>query len=851
MRAFHSAFATCVSILVNSWRAAPALLLWVLPLGAQMVSGRVRDESTGSALATVFVALYDTAGARVAAGLTSGDGRYSLHAPTPGSYLLKAELIGYDEYQSPAPLDVGTAEATEHDVVLSLSAIPLTGIEVEGKSRCEVRPAEGVRTAQVWSEARKALQLAAWTESAKLVRYRLTNYRTVVDARTERVVDEERSTSAGYSAGSPYQSLDPDDLVRDGYVRAAEGGGWLYYAPDAEVLLSDAFLDGHCFQLVEHETDGTLLGLAFRPVSRGRTSDIQGVLWLNRTNSRLERMEFSYTRLPFPVESEQIGGDATFERLPEGPWIIRSWEIRAPEVALDRMGRVGRVGSGAAQDRYRVVRIDETGGVVEQVLMAPGLGVVPDAAPTSGTISGIVLEPTGSAGVADARVVVVGVPDTITTGPDGRFRVDGLRPGLYRLRVEPPGWDAPWSPPTTTDVTVAGGSVHESEIHLSSPGAVVEEWCGATPQHLGVLFGRVLHPETGAPLPQVDVVVTWNRITAPGRTSEWEALSGTSDPNGWYRICGVPSDEALRVRAVPANSAPDRTARALWRPDARLPRDARELSLGEELRARIDLRPADVGSAAGPIVVTATARAVDERSRGGLVGASVTLLTLGDTVIDEALTGANGFFSVSAAPGEYRVRVKLGGYQAGGRDVTLEPGVDTLPAFVLQSSAMAIEGLTVEADRSARVMEDIPASARPFQLLSGRRLAELERVGASFTSAVARMGAGVWATNVWSNEIKRSLPCIQSSRTGIPSIRGGGSRCQMVAIILDGVDTGLSGLEAQLWLQSVSLSQFESISFLSGLDAQTRYGMHAGSQGALILWTRGRGPHLSKERGGG
>ena len=71
------------------------------------------------------------------------------------------------------------------------------------------------------------------------------------------------------------------------------------------ILIVDLFVSDKTRGATYILTQATLLGLAFRPVSRGRTSDIQGVLWLNRTNSRLERMEFSYTRLPFPVESER------------------------------------------------------------------------------------------------------------------------------------------------------------------------------------------------------------------------------------------------------------------------------------------------------------------------------------------------------------------------------------------------------------------------------------------------------------------------------------------------------------------------------------------------------------------
>jgi hypothetical protein len=34
-------------------------------------------------------------------------------------------------------------------------------------------------------------------------------------------------------------------------------------------------------------------------------------------------------------------------------------------------------------------------------------------------------------------------------------------------------------------------------------------------------------------------------------------------------------------------------------------------------------------------------------------------------------------------------------------------------------------------------------------------------------------------------------------------------------------------------------------------EAGTLFGMEAGANGALVLWTRGRGPHRSPQRNGG
>lgn len=73
----------------------------------------------------------------------------------------------------------------------------------------------------------------------------------------------------------------------------------------------------------------------------------------------------------------------------------------------------------------------------------------------------------------------------------------------------------------------------------------------------------------------------------------------------------------------------------------------------------------------------------------------------------------------------------------------------------------------------------------------------------------------------------------------------------MVAIVVDGVNTGLRDRAAMLYLRSLDLLQFESIQYLSPMEAGFRYGLDAGERGALVLWTRGFGPFASEAREGG
>jgi hypothetical protein len=167
----------------------------------------------------------------------------------------------------------------------------------------------------------------------------------------------------------------------------------------------------------------------------------------------------------------------------------------------------------------------------------------------------------------------------------------------------------------------------------------------------------------------------------------------------------------------------------------------------------------------------------------------------------------------------------------------------TLPAFVLEVSAIPMDTLQVETSRGGVRQPGVVGFGRPSHLISGERMATLEKSGTSFLSAARGLGAGLRFRSVKVGE--RSYTCIESSR------RTSGRGCRMVAIILNGVDTGLTGDAALRYVEHLNVFDLESMEYYTPVDAGFRFGMRASALGALVLWTRGRGPHVSKARGGG
>ena len=154
-----------------------------------------------------------------------------------------------------------------------------------------------------------------------------------------RVLEEERTYDRRFTS-RPFVAADPEQLAERGFVETPTFGTWRYYAPDADVLLSDAFLDTHCFRLQRTErNDEQLIGLAFEPIPGRRVPEVKGVLWLDQSTARLRSIEFGYVNLHSEVRGQYGGGKVILAELPNGTWIVREWEIRMPSFVVEQDSR--------------------------------------------------------------------------------------------------------------------------------------------------------------------------------------------------------------------------------------------------------------------------------------------------------------------------------------------------------------------------------------------------------------------------------------------------------------------------------------------------------------------------------
>ena len=441
-----------------TWRfAALALVagLWAPSAGAQTVQGSLLRADSTPASGVIVVAVRAGPDSVLSRTITNGNGRFTMTV-TPGSVVLRALRIGHRPFVL-AELTLAAGARRDVRAVLPNDPIVLSAVTTEASSSCRQTGAAGANVAAVFEEARKALLASTLKSGDGDPLARLSVY--------------EQARSVGNRAGSPpklefqegvtvkpFQSLKPDSLAKVGFMQQDLTSN-LYWAPDADVLLSETFASTHCLGLAEGKGVRLgMIGLTFRPAQfRRGFVDVSGTLWLDRATNELRTMEYRYEGLPITMQRAEPGGEVEFTRLPDGIWFVSKWEIRMPRTTLPpgpprlvgtwvkggevwwiRRGRDLLYTNGreepkpaaleAARRAARAVA-DSTPSVVT---CAP---TRPDA--PAGTVFGAVTDERG-APLADAVVTVEWQGSYATTGRQLSWQMQGLstitaRDGTYSL----------------------------------------------------------------------------------------------------------------------------------------------------------------------------------------------------------------------------------------------------------------------------------------------------------------------------------------------------------------------------------------------------------------------------------
>jgi len=371
------------------------------PLAAQSVRGTLMRPDSTPAVGVIVVASRGARDSVLARTMTNGTGRYAMDMAA-GAVRLRALRIGHRPVVI-GEFNLAARETREMRTVLPDDPIVLQAVTTQATSVCRQKGAVGANVATVFEEARKALLSTMLTSSDGNPRARLSEHAQVRSLGARDLAPLQREFKEGESL-KPFQSLPPDSLAKVGYMQR-DPVGKTYWAPDADVLLSEAFAASHCLGLVEGTgEEAGWIGLTFRPQDgRPRFVDVSGTLWLDYATNELRRLDFRYEGLPVDERRLATGGRVEFTRLTSGTWFVSRWEIRmpfsAPPLGSTRRAMV-LVKGGEVWRMRRGEALLFTNGLEEPV-------ATPDAASTKAAVE---------VDVAAARAACAPTPDDAAAG---------------------------------------------------------------------------------------------------------------------------------------------------------------------------------------------------------------------------------------------------------------------------------------------------------------------------------------------------------------------------------------------------------------------------------------------------
>ena len=195
---------------------------------------------------------------------------------------------------------------------------------------------------------------------------------------------------------------------------------------------------------------------------------------------------------------------------------------------------------------------------VHAAALAGGIAfaVSPSPASAQGTIEGSVYDSlVTSAPARGATVYLVGTTLTTTADARGRFTITSVAAGEYTITFSFPPLDSAGFQAPQLPVRVADRERVRIALVTPSGTTVVASNCrGPRSEATGLLLGTVRDADTGAPLPGASVVSRWFEMSFGTGGLRHDTLQAVaqSDAAGVYRLCGLPSDIPVFVRAIVA-----------------------------------------------------------------------------------------------------------------------------------------------------------------------------------------------------------------------------------------------------------------------------------------------------------
>lgn len=536
---------------VSPWFWLLGLMGTLVPgaLGAQVLEVRAFDQGTRNPSASAIISLLDSTGAILTRGLTDQLGRVVLQVPRSGEYRVQGDRIGYTTTVSdPIRLQVPGPPFVLR-LALGVTRVSLPDVVVRGNQvACGVDGVAGAGLAEAWSEARKTLTVTTLTTDLVRPTIEIRTFERELDLKDR--VTSERTIQVRQTTGPPFATVEPRKLWVEGFAEPA-GDDIVYYAPDANLLLTEEFLRYHCFRLVRGSREHRgLLGLGFEPLPDRDVPDVKGTLWIDPKEGALRELAYDYVNLERDFGQAAASGMLSFAGVPGVGWIVERWHIRSPRFRAQHLRGID--GSGG-RSRMDIAGYFETGGEARVLERVVGPAV----------LAGVVWDSLEGGPLVGARVALSGGTPSTLTDDEGRYRLEIMQDGDVTFGADHPrltlfGIRGPES------VRVVRGSEVRVDIGVPSLARAVALLCPSAPSRSDstmVIAGVVQHAD-GQPAVDVDVFVRWERgeLVRQGNNplvqTQASRMETGSDEEGRFQICHIPYGAQVEVRIADKDAPP-------------------------------------------------------------------------------------------------------------------------------------------------------------------------------------------------------------------------------------------------------------------------------------------------------
>jgi Carboxypeptidase regulatory-like domain len=455
----------------------------------------------------------------------------------------------------------------------------------------------------------------------------------------------------------------------------------------------------------------------------------------------------------------------------------------------------------------------------------PTIKQVAPPALTTGYLQGVAEDSIHGGPLSQALIQLEGTDRAAVTDSLGRFLVDSIKPGSYKILVDHPILDTLGITLSTQPVTIQVGEVTRFVVAIPSPEFLASRFCTPARRNLGpsVLVGRVKEPDSENAAVGARVSLVWYdpdpaavaglavKVNKAPRVRE-----ATVGPDGTYRLCGLPEKYEGKLMAQRKDGGT--TA------EVAITQEEGVLALRSMSVAPLTVAAGSDTGAAARGVARGAARVlgrVTNKAGAPVAGARVGLMGTGFST----RTKANGEFALDSLPaGTQSIEVRQLGY------------APTQVPVELSSRTPA---------RVAVKMGDYVPELSAVQVVS-KRDQGLERVGFSTRK---RTGAGGYFLTPEQIDARKAIQ-FTDLLTVVPGIRVQGTMGQMtisstrnagragcVTIIVDG--SKWQQLEAGDLDSFIKPDEVAAVEvYQSGVGMPMEFSSIGGDCTAVVVWTK-------------